>query len=312
MPLVEFTKLDSILTFAKAKSLKLLAISDMALTEELLKADIGGILLLTEEPVPEGAEPTVPGITGSIFKYQSVEQIAGILLIRYQMLTATSAAPRMELLSQQGVVYGVYSPVKRCLKSSFAIALAQLLGEHQSTLLLSFEVYSALLEMLDLPRADAKGGLSDALYYYLQGSLAKHEPELVRGCHSFDVIAPVNNPRDLEGLSVEDVTGFIRCITQEWHYSCVVIDFGDALAEMNPILGCCSRIFMPVKSDWISQEKKTRYLEYTERTNQELLSQIEEVHPPYHHVGAEGRRETVGNFERLTSGAFYDYVRGCL
>jgi hypothetical protein len=312
MPLVEFTKLDSILTFAKSKDLKLLAISDMALTEELLQADIGGIILLTEEPVSQEMEQAASGVFGALFKYQPVEKIAGTLLIQYQMLTVSSAAQKLEWLPQQCLIYGVYSPVKRCLKSSFAIALAQLLGERQSTLLISFENYSALLGMLDLKKSDGGGSLSDALYYYLQGTLEKHETELVRRCHSFDVLAPVSNPKDLTGLSAEEVTGFIRCVAQDWHYSCLVIDFGDALMEMNQILGCCSRIFMPVKSDWISQEKKNQYMEYTGRAYPELLSQMEEVHPPYHHVGTEEKRETSGNFERLTSGAFYDYVRGCL
>lgn len=313
VPMVEFTRLDSILAFSRVKRLELLAVSDAVLTEELLNADIGRIVLLTEEPVQENAWVAEDQkALGHIFKYQPVGEIAGTLLHQYRLATASAAAVQLWNLPAQTAVYGIYSPVKRCLKSSFAIALAQLMGERQLTLLLSFEPNSALLTMLDLSEAACDTNLSDALYYYLQGTLSGHEAELISTCHSFDFISPVRNPEDLEGLGPEDVTGFIRYFTQEHRYSCVVVDFGDALSEINRILSCCSRIFMPVKTDWISEKKKEHYLEYVGKTDQPLLSHFEEVRPPYHHIGREERGSASGNFRWLVSGEFYDYVRQCL
>jgi hypothetical protein len=312
MPLVEFTRLDSILTFAKAKPLKLLLLPDLALTEELFGAGIGGIVLLTEEPVKGTNQTGDTRIFGWLFKYQPVTKLAGEIQVQYQLLSTASAALRLDPLMEPGVIYGVYSPVKRCLKSSFAIALAQLLGERQSTLLLSFEAHSPLLAMLDMGRGPGGGNLSDALYYHLQGSLQKHRSELVKSCHSFDVLAPVDNPRDLENLTAQEVREFIRDVAGEYGYGCVVVDFGDVLTGMNQILECCERIFMPVKADWISQEKKERYKAYVEQTQPELSGRLQEVQPPYHHVETGSKKENVSNFSRLTSGAFYDYVRGCL
>lgn len=312
MPMVEFTKLDSILAFAREKRLELLVISDLALTQAVLEADIKRIVLLTEEPVLENALAADQRPLGHIFKYQPISEIAGALLRQYRLTASGTIAVQTYQRMVQTAVYGIYSPVKRCLKSSFAIALAQLLGEQQSTLLLSFEANSALLSMLDLSETLCEANLSDALYYYLQGTLSEHKAELVSACHSFDFIPPVKNPEDLEGLPAEDVTGFIQYFAQECSYSCVVIDFGDALSGINQILSCCSRVFMPVKTDWISEKKKEHYLNYVERTDQTLLSRFQEVRPPYHHIGREGKGRMSGNFGWLVSGEFYDYVRQCL
>lgn len=312
LPMVEFTKPDSIPVFAKEKQLKLLIISDMALTQEVLDADIEKIILLTEEPVRENIRTGEKKPLGHIFKYQPVGEIAGQLLYQYELTSPSAADVRLYQHSPQASVYGIYSPVKRCLKSSFSIALAQLLGEQQPTLLLSFEANSALLAMLDLPEAAGEANLSDALYYYLQGTISDHKEELVSASHSFDFISPVKNPEDVEELLTEDVEGFIRYFARECHYSSVVIDFGDSLRGINRILSCCSRIFMPVKSDWISEKKKEHYLDYVGRTDLTLRSRFQEVRPPYHHIGREGKSRMDGNFGWLVSGEFYDYVRQCL
>lgn len=312
MPMVEFTKSDSILIFAGAKRLELLVISDMALTEEILNADIGRVVLLTEEPEREPEQVSGTKSFGCIFKYQPISKIAEEVLRQYPPAIVSAAAVQLYPFSEKTLIYGVYSPVRRCLKSSFAIALAQLMGERQTTLLLSFEAHSALPEMLDIPETACQGNLSDALYYYLQGTLEGHEEELIRACHSFDFISPVKNPEDLESLRPEEVIGFIRYFTQERHYGCVVIDFGDVLSGINRILSCCSRIFMPVKTDWISEKKKEHYLAYVRKTDQAVLSHLEEVRPPYYHIDKKSRGRVSGNFEGLVSGEFYDYVRQCL
>ncbi len=311
LSLVEFTKLDSILVFAREKGLELLIISDLALTREVLEADIKGIILLTDVPVQEDVHRSEDRLLGCIFKYQPVGQIAQELLSQYRQ--ASFAAPVLGRCPQvlQTSVYGIYSPVKRCLKSSFSIALAQIMGERRPTLLVSFEEYSALPAMLDILEAPSAPNLSDALYYYLQNTLSEHQSELIAASHSFDFISPVKNPDDLEGLAPEDVIGFIQYFVRECRYSCLVIDFGDRISGINRILPCCSRVFMPVKADWISEKKKKQYLDYVGRTNPELLTKLQEVHPPYHHIGRESRGQW-GKFDGLVSGEFYDYVRQCL
>lgn len=309
LPLVEFTRLDSILTFAREKRLELLLISETALTQEVLDAEIGRMILLTEEPVQEDMKGAGQ-VPAHIFKYQPLQAIAGAIQCQYSFTQPCAAA--VCLYRRQADVYGIYSPVKRCLKSSFAVALAQLLGEQQRTLLLSFEANSALLSMLDLSEAACAVNLSDALYYYLQGTLPAHKAGLVGTCHSFDFIAPAKNPEDLEGMRAEDAAGFIRYFAQECGYSCIVIDFGDALTGISRILPCCDRIFMPIKADWISEKKKSCYLDYIQKKNPELCARFEEVRPPYHHIGTEGRGRLSGKFRELVSGEFYDYVRQCL
>lgn len=57
---------------------------------------------------------------------------------------------------------GIYSPVHRCLQSSFALTLGQLLSEKHPTLYLNFEHYIGISELL--PERQSRD-LADLLYF---------------------------------------------------------------------------------------------------------------------------------------------------
>ena len=57
---------------------------------------------------------------------------------------------------------GVYSPISRCMKTSFAVALGQLLARKKSVIFLSFETCSGFEQILHMRYEE---GLADALFY---------------------------------------------------------------------------------------------------------------------------------------------------
>ncbi len=308
LPLVEFTSLDSICVFAEEKHLDLLLVSDIAVTNEIINADIGRIVLLCEEPDMEGT--LSEGGMGHIFKYQPIARIASDLWCEYNIISPLKeeAYPR----PVNSIIYGVYSPIKRCFKTGFSVALASVLGENSHVLLVTFEENSTILEMLDFSAGMGDENLSDALYYYLQGNLIEHVDNLVKRAHGFDFILPAGNAEDIEGLAPETVIGFIKYFLYECNYAYVVVDFGDRLCKIGNILSCCDRIFMPVISDWISEAKKGHFLDYVRGTEDGLLTHIQEVRPPRSHISSTGRETGVGNFERLFRTELFEYVRTCL
>lgn len=305
LPLVEFTSPDSILVFAAEKKLALLLVSDMAVTDEILKADIGRIVLLCEDPEMGGDTDEF----GYIFKYQPVARIAADLWYEY-----ISISPTVEEIYPKAVsshIYGIYSPVKRCFKTGFSIALAAVLGENSRVLLVSFEENSVLEEMMDFSDSFSGENLSDALYYYLQGNLAEHMRELVRNAHGFDFILPTRTPEDLESLTPDNVTEFIRYLLYECHYANVVVDFGDRLDKICRILPCCEKIFMPTKPDWVSEAKKGHFLEYVTRVDEGLMTRIREVNPPRRRMSTD-RKAGASNFETMFTMELLEYVRTCI
>ena len=306
LQLVEFTSPDSICVFAEEKHIALLLVSDMAVTDEILNADIGRIVLLCEEP--DMGDPPDNDM-GHIFKYQPISQIASDLWYEYSIISPIKEETYPQAVNS--LIYGVYSPIKRCFKTGFSIALASVLSENSHVLLISFEENSTLLEMLDFEAGTLEGNHSDALYYYMQGNLMEHVDELIKRAHGFDFILPVITTEDIEGLTAETTIGFIKYLLYECHYAYVVVDFGDRLNKIGNVLTCCDRIFMPVMTDWISEAKKGHFLDYVRGTDDGLLSHIREVRPPRGHPGT-GRETGAGNFEKLFRTELFEYVRTCL
>ena len=64
-------------------------------------------------------------------------------------------------------VLGVYSPVGRCLKTSFALTIGKLLAQEERVLYLNLEEFSGLSVLM---KEEYKSDLSDLLYFYNGGS----------------------------------------------------------------------------------------------------------------------------------------------
>ena len=59
-------------------------------------------------------------------------------------------------------VLGVYSPVGRCLKTSFALTMGKLLAQEERVLYLNLEEFSGLSVLM---KEEYKSDLSDLLYF---------------------------------------------------------------------------------------------------------------------------------------------------
>ena len=70
------------------------------------------------------------------------------------------------VLKKTTEILGVFSPLGRCLKTSFALTLGQILAKDKAVLYLNMEEYSGFEELLGKGFAH---NLSDLLYYVQTG-----------------------------------------------------------------------------------------------------------------------------------------------
>ena len=106
-------------------------------------------------------------------------------------------------LKRKTELFGVYSPLGRCLKTSFAWTLGQILSEERSVLLISLEEYSGLEELMQKKFSCT---LSDLLYYVRQknpGVILKLN-SMVQSVGQLDFVPPVQSPEDIRGTSWKD------------------------------------------------------------------------------------------------------------
>lgn len=203
----------------------------------------GRCLILTED------ERASPG--ARIYKYQAGEQIAKQLM---SFLYEGKPDDRNLFEFDRKYIIGIYSPIRRCGKSQFSMAMAQTYGEDSPTLLLCFDDSCALTEE---QMNTTKDTMSDLLFCYaeMREKLPERLPRALKRLGRFDFIYPADNMEDLYQISGEDWKSFINMIAVVGGYDTVILELGQPIKGIFDILECCNTVYMPVLKDRISQEK---------------------------------------------------------
>lgn len=241
-----------------------------------------------------------------IFKYQPARDILNEMLAQCRRATEQEG---LSPVSKKGMeVIGVYSPVGRCGKSAFALALGLELARHRKTLYLNLESWSGLASGLE---GASGGGLSDLLYFLRQRRepLAERICGMVVAAGRLDVIPPVRAPADLAAAAAEDWRYLLETLRCQSSYEEVVLDIGDSAQPVEGLLGMCTRVYVPTLDDGEARIKLERFLAFIrENACPELAPCMESLSLP--------RTEPVGPdgswAERLLWGSMGDYVRRIL
>lgn len=244
-----FSAPESLEEYARDHPVDMLLISPDLLSEEVKELKIDRIMLLSEEET--GAEVDYP----SAYKYQSSESILREVLSCYTREEAvTDSAP---WCGRRTRIYGVYSPIKRCGKTGFALMLGQVLAEQGRVLYLNFEEYSGFRELFGQEESD----MSELMLHLLQeqSGLFGKLKELVRSLGKMDYIPPGVCHADFLELNRTHWERLLECIREEGLYDAVILDLGTATDALFQILEQCDAVYMPVKEDTVSQAKLQQF-----------------------------------------------------
>ena len=129
----------------------------------------------------------------SVYKYQSGDCILQEVMACYCI---APPQPGLALMGKSGLVMGVYSPVGRCGKTSFALALAHMLGKSQAVLFISLEEYSGFSKLVC---GGYEQDLSDVFYLYQRGDFNWLKlKSMILSSGNVDHIPPVSYGEDLD------------------------------------------------------------------------------------------------------------------
>lgn len=297
-----FTTVESLFAYGKKIHIELLLISGKAMCPQVQELDIGKIVILSE-----GVHPPELDRYPSVYKYQASSDVVREVMACYgAQKTAEPAA--FPVLKKSMELYGIYSPLGRCLKTSFALALGQILAKEKAVLYLNLEGYSGFEELL------GKGfqqNLSDLLYFVRQenGNLIHKMNGMIQTVNNLDYIPPVHTPEDIRGTRLDDLEKLIQEISLHSNYEILVLDIGLSVEEPFQLLDKCSRIFMPVLSDVVSNAKIAQFEDLVRIWDYpQILSKTTKVHPPFH--SCTGNPETY--IESLPWSELGDYVKRVL
>ncbi len=293
-----FTSVESLEAFASVSHVELLLISERAMCPRVRELDIGRLVILSEGlHLPELDEYP------SVYKYQSSANVVREVMACYGEQEGP-AAP-VTILKKNTRLLAVYSPLKRCLRTSFALTLGQVLAREKAVLYLNMEEYAGLEQLL---QKKFSGSLGNLLYYARQ-----RHPNMVHKLNAavetigqLDLVPPVRHPGDIRTAEYEDWEFLIRTIDRQTPYEVLILDVGAEVDETLELLRQCDRIYMPVLQDTMSVCKLRQFEELVREMDcPEVAEKIRKVMPPFHVSSEKGEIY----IQQMVWGEMGDYVR---
>lgn len=291
-----FTDTEKLEDSSKKENIEILLISESDYCDKIKELPIQNIYILNESGQTEDENVEQVG------KYQSSEKILGQVLEFY---SRRRDLPRKIKKGIPANVIGVYSPVGRCLQTSFSLAMGQILAKKHKVLYLNFESFSGLGQML---QHDTQTDLGDLLYYYnntrerfryrLESSL-----QTINGLY---FIPPATSFLDMQSISEETWLELLAAIEDEGMFEYIILDLADCVQGLLELLRSCSMIYTILKEDNMAAAKLHQYEEYLEDMEyQDILDKTKKRKIPY-------LRQIAPRLEQITYGELGEYVKGVL
>ena len=262
-----FTDPDRLLTWIRTHEVHALLLhagmQDESFLLKLREETSCMMLMLTENPVNDR----------EIGKYQSADALIGQIL----QLMAEDEHPKT--LSPPGgqttgmMTIAIYSPIGRCGKTTFALALGEVLAQHRRVLYLNMEAYS-WFSLLTEPGTHA-GDLTDLLYFLREdpGALLYRMGSLIRTLGELDYVLPAFSPGDLSEVEKEEWMSLMETIAGMDIYDVLILDIGTQIRSVPAILSSCTYVFMPVLPDPHSAAKAGNFTQTLAGAGMQALAQ---------------------------------------
>lgn len=238
-----------------------------------------------------------------LFKYTSADELLRQVMAGYKPATTGVTIPFYD--RHQCKIIGIYSPVSRCGKTSFALALALHFSLKHSCVFLSFDDFSTIgsLDSIDFNHNKTV----DDLLYYFTGSPEIMDSKLlsvVKHVQHLDVIPPSEQSCAIAEISASERVQFIRSLADTGRYDYIFMDIG-SISPVYPILQLCQKVYIPaLTNDTYSDEKINHFMASTDNIISDNRVFFEQITPPVVHYTNHGSEYIYS----LTSGDMARFV----
>ncbi|MDE6404767.1 MAG: hypothetical protein K2M20_03825 [Lachnospiraceae bacterium] len=248
-----FTAVEELEKFAGREEIEILLIAESAwrlLREAYIREQVTQMFILQE------GDEAVQGDMRCISKYQSPEMVVQEMLNVIAEGSGWKDCP--EVTDTAAKMIGIYSPVKRCLQTSFALSLGQLLAKEHKTMYLNFEMYSGLGELL---RREYQTDMLDVMYYFQSAreKLALRLPTIIQNAGGLDYIPPMQYSLGIKEVPGEQWLALCRDIAAIGEYEYMILDLDDGIDGLFELLKSCQKIYTITREDLFAQAKLRQY-----------------------------------------------------
>lgn len=229
-----------------------LFISEMYELSERRRVEAKKIFVLTAGNLREKDENEYP-----LYKYQSGEKILTEFLTQCEELQMGNAGYLASIVEKDHKIIGVFSPVHRIGKTSYALRLGEKLAGNSNVLYLNLEIFGGIGGHFE------EGGqtLADVLYYARQekGNLGLMITMLVHHRNGLDYILPMPVSEDMKEIEAKEWLDVIQKILQESIYDTIILDVDEGIRKVYDLLEQCTEIHVLTDEEEYSKAKMEQF-----------------------------------------------------
>ncbi len=242
------SSLQSILALAQEDTVDILFLSDTFPEKEREKISAGTLFLLTEKS-------NVSELNGipAIFKYQSGEKIVEELIRRGEGFDENSEFFFRPPGKKETEVIGIFSPIHRVGKTSFALHMGEEMASTSNVLYLNLELYGGYGGHFE----EGKETLADVLYYAGQesGNLGLMLTTVVKHKNGLDYVLPMPVSEDLKAVTAQEWISLIEKILEQSIYETIILDIDEGIQGLYLLLKACRKVYVLTEDDEIAEAK---------------------------------------------------------
>lgn len=292
-----YTEVAGLVEFAARESVELLVVAENAYTEDVRRLRAARTILLNESGVKRW------NAVRNVNKYQQAENVYREIVDVY-MDVAGIQLPRLAVEKDVKFI-GMYSPVRRCLQTSFALTLGQMLALKHRTLYLNFEHYAGITDLLpDLQTRD----LADLVFFLTsdKDKFLLRMQTMLQKKGELDYIPPVKAGQNLLTITPGEWINLLQRIVELGEYEYVILDLSENIQGLFDLLRMCFRVFTLTKDDAVASGKINQYEQVL------ALYEYGDVLDKTHKCSLPLFHRLPDQIEQLTRGELADYVRGVI
>lgn len=295
-----FTAASELEKFAKREEIAILLIAESALRllkQEYLRKQVEQMFVLQESEHKERDDLCY------ISKYQSPERVVQLII---ESVTDLADWDMEEVAKETDVkMIGLYSPVKRCLQTSFALSLGQILSRDHKVLYLNLETCSGFAKLFN---KEYTADILDAMYYFqtAREKFSLRMPAVVQNAGGLDYIPPVQHSLELQEVTGTQWLELCRNIAAIGQYEYIILDLDEGVNGLFTLLKSCCKIYTITKEDTFAEAKMEQYEQTLKFSGLEEIAQktVKCRFPIF--------RELPTDLERMTQGELAAYVRSII
>lgn len=246
--------LPQVLKVQEKEKIDYLFISSAYPPEERERVSAKKVFVLTGE-----GKPALKDYETGVYKYQSGEELLAELIRQSCEEEQPGSIFLKTVRKKEAKIIGIFSPVHRIGKTSYALRLGKRLGKESNVLYLNLETYGGTGGHFE------EGGqtLSDVLYYARQekSNLGMMLTTIVEHKGKLDCVLPVQVSEDIKSVSAGEWLALIQKIMEQSIYEILILDMDESIREIYHILKVCSEIHMLTANDEISRSKVRQFEE---------------------------------------------------